>query len=155
MSYSNALKHVIHDLLDNLLIGLPSAFGSIWITVCGKYDDEELLLKNAIFWSGSFPHSYSNHFHCNVCLMPCLQGLLLALQYNKNLNLYPSGYQMKKNPVGIVVTPTKGLAYTWRYFCRIPTMCPTVTQLEVPAHLKSKDYIITWPHGFWSSSVTD
>jgi hypothetical protein len=58
--YSNSLKHVVHDfldighilsrveVLDKLLIGLPSSFSSIRTTLCGKYDDEKFLLKDAI-----------------------------------------------------------------------------------------------------------
>jgi hypothetical protein len=59
-SYSNALKRVVRDLLDightlsrvevldKLLIGLPSAFASIRMTLCGIYDNKEFLLKDAI-----------------------------------------------------------------------------------------------------------
>jgi hypothetical protein len=38
--------------------------------------------------------------------------IITLLQYNKNPDRYPRGYRTKKDPVGIVVTPTpKGLAY--------------------------------------------
>ena len=58
--YSNSLKCVVRnfldightlsrvEVLDKLLIGLPSSFSSIQMTLCGKYDDEEFLLKDAI-----------------------------------------------------------------------------------------------------------
>jgi hypothetical protein len=67
-SYSNSLKGVVHDFLDightlsrvevlnKLLIGLPSSFSSIRTTLCGKYDDEKFLLKDAIAELLEFEH---------------------------------------------------------------------------------------------------
>ncbi|KAJ6586760.1 hypothetical protein B0H10DRAFT_2234162 [Mycena sp. CBHHK59/15] len=36
--------------------------------------------------------------------------ILVLNEYNKNPHLYPRGLRTRLNPVGIVVTPTKGLA---------------------------------------------
>jgi superfamily II DNA helicase RecQ len=37
--------------------------------------------------------------------------ILVLLHYNQSPSSYPRGYRTKEHPVGIVVTPTKGLAY--------------------------------------------
>ena len=37
--------------------------------------------------------------------------LITLIHYNKNPQQYPRGYRTKEHPVGIVITPTKGLAY--------------------------------------------
>ena len=38
-----------------------------------------------------------------------IPGLVLV-EYNKNPDAYPPGFPTRKRPIGIVITPTKGLA---------------------------------------------
>ena len=39
--------------------------------------------------------------------IPCL---IILMEYNKHPNKYPAGLPIRKRPIGVVITPTKGLA---------------------------------------------
>ena len=46
--------------------------------------------------------------------IPCL----VLLEYNKNPQVYPTGLPTRTTPIGIVITPTKGLANNIVGFCQ-------------------------------------
>jgi Lhr-like helicase len=43
--------------------------------------------------------------------------ILVLLHYNRNSGKFPAGYRTKEHPVGIVITPTKGLSYNLVCVC--------------------------------------